>query len=114
MENQEQIFEFNIPAGVQDTRVEPAIIAGAEKSKSPFETSQRESAAFANRMVAANAILNAIEESGFNPVNAKDIAIENAPFIPKLFEGFIQPSRHQGWLSCKCKSRCVSCTNKRR
>jgi hypothetical protein len=101
MENQEQIFEFNIPAGVQDTRVEPAIIAGAEKSKSPFETSQRESAAFANRMVAANSILNAIEESGFNPVNAKDIAIENAPFIPKLFEGFLTSPKYKQYEQAK-------------
>lgn len=61
-----------------------------EKTKSPYTEAQNRAAGFAFRMERANEILNKIEDSGFNPVNLKDISLENLPliggsFIPRFF-----------------------------
>jgi len=101
MQEQEQVFEFNIPVDVQNEKVDSTFIEGTEKSKSPFSGEQRDSAGFAERMVEANKILNAIEDSGFNPVNPKDIMVENAPFIPKLIEGFFTSPKYKQYEQAK-------------
>lgn len=79
------------PSGV---RVTP--IAGTEKSKDPFTEGQRRDAAFAIRMKRALEEIEAIEDSGFDPINFKDsVLVEYAPFIPDLAENFLLSPKYQ-------------------
>jgi hypothetical protein len=79
------------PSGV---RVTP--IAGTEKSKDPFTEGQRTNAGFALRMANALDEIEAIEDSGFDPINFKDsLLVEYAPFIPDLAENFLLSTKYQ-------------------
>tara|TARA_S200002703_G_scaffold74073_3_gene63946 strand:+ start:3065 stop:3715 length:651 start_codon:yes stop_codon:yes gene_type:complete len=71
-------------------------IAGTEKSKDPFSEGQRKDAGFALRMTKALDEIEAIEDSGFDPVNFKDaVLVEYAPFIPDLVENFLLSPKYQ-------------------
>ena len=69
-------------APTSEFRAKP--IAGTEKKKDPFTEGQKDAAGFAVRMDAAVGQMEALEDSGFSPVNARDVFVENAPFIPDL------------------------------
>ena len=65
-----------------DQQSDIQIIPGTEKVKDPFTGEQKKQAGFAVRMENAVAQLEALENSGFNPVNAYDIIISNLPLVP--------------------------------
>jgi hypothetical protein len=70
-------------------------IAGTEKKKDPFTEGQKDAAGFAVRMDAAVGQMEALEDSGFSPVNARDVFVENAPFIPDLAENYLKSPKYQ-------------------
>ena len=81
-------------------REEESIVAqpilGTEKLKDPFPVTQKQTAGYAVRMQRAVEQMEALEDSGFNPVNIKDaLLIENAPFIPEIAENYLQSSQYQ-------------------
>ena len=65
-------------------RVQP--IEGTEKVKDPFTGEQKKQAGFAVRMENAVKQLEDLENSGFNPVNVRDMIISNLPIIPDAIE----------------------------
>ena len=71
------------------------IIPGTEKLKDPFTEGQKKQAGFAIRMENALKRFNEIEDSGFNPVNLKDVMIDNAPFIPGGLERFLTSPKYK-------------------
>tara|TARA_R100000734_G_C3301609_1_gene92198 strand:+ start:360 stop:995 length:636 start_codon:yes stop_codon:yes gene_type:complete len=71
------------------------IIPGTEKLKDPFTEGQKKQAGFAIRMENAIKRFNEIEDSGFNPVNLKDVMIDNAPFIPGGLERFLTSAKYK-------------------
>ena len=79
----------------QTPRVEAQAIAGTEKKKDPFTEGQKKAAGFAVRMDAAVKQMEALEDSGFNPVNYRDVFVENAPFIPDLAENYLKSPKYQ-------------------
>jgi len=62
------------------------IIPGTEKAKDPFTGEQKKQAGFAVRMENAVKQLEDLENSGFNPVNVRDMVISNLPIIPDSIE----------------------------
>ena len=70
-------------------------IAGTEKKKDPFSEGQKKAAGFAVRMDAAVGQMEALEDSGFNPVNYRDVFIDKAPFIPDLLENYLKSAKYQ-------------------
>ena len=70
-------------------------IAGTEKKKDPFSEGQKKAAGFAVRMDAAVGQMEALEVSGFNPVNYRDVFIDKAPFIPDLLENYLKSAKYQ-------------------
>ena len=58
-----------------DQQSDIQIIPGTEKVKDPFTGEQKKQAGFAVRMENAVAQLEALENSGFNPVNSYDIIV---------------------------------------
>lgn len=71
-------------------------IGGTEKSKDPFSESQKKAAGFAVRMESAIEEMEALENSGFDPVNFKDsILVEYAPFIPDIAENYLKSPKYQ-------------------
>jgi hypothetical protein len=70
-------------------------IAGTEKKKDPFTEGQKDAAGFAVRMDAAVGQMEALEDSGFNPVNAYDVTVENFPFIGDLVENYFKTAKYQ-------------------
>ena len=70
-------------------------IAGTEKKKDPFSEGQKKAAGFAVRMDAAVGQMEALEDSGFNPVNAYDVTIENMPFVGDLVENIFKSAKYQ-------------------
>ena len=68
-------------------------IGGTEKSKDPFTGEQKDAAGFAVRMEAAIEEMEALEDSGFDPVNFKDsVLVEYGPFIPDIAENYLKSS----------------------
>tara|TARA_Y100000114_G_scaffold38288_1_gene33939 strand:+ start:1077 stop:1718 length:642 start_codon:yes stop_codon:yes gene_type:complete len=80
-------------APTSEFRAKP--IAGTEKKKDPFTEGQKKAAGFAVRMDAAVAQMEALEDSGFNPVNAYDVTIENMPFVGDLVENIFKSAKYQ-------------------
>ena len=79
-----------------DSGLQARAIAGTEKSKDPFTESQKRDAGFAIRMERALQEIEALEDSGFDPVNFKDsLLVEYAPFIPDLAENFFKSPQYQ-------------------
>ena len=71
-------------------------IEGIEKQKDPFAVSQKQTAGYAARMQRAVEQMEALEDSGFNPVNIRDsVLIENAPFLPEIAENYLKSSQYQ-------------------
>ena len=71
-------------------------IAGTEKSKDPFTEGQKRDAGFAIRMERALREIEALEDSGFDPVNFKDaIFFERMPFFSELVENFGKSTKYQ-------------------
>jgi len=70
-------------------------IAGTEKKKDPFTEGQKKAAGFAVRMDAAVGQMEALEDSGFNPVNAYDVTVENFPFVGDLVENYFKTAKYQ-------------------
>ena len=68
----------------------PPILPGTEVSKDPFTEGQKKQAGFAIRMEKALKELEALENSGFSPVNTYDYFISNIPLIPEGFKNFAQ------------------------
>lgn len=62
------------------------IIPGTEKVKDPFTGEQKKQAGFAVRMENAVKQLEDLENSGFNPVNVRDMVVSNLPIIPDSIE----------------------------
>tara|TARA_R110000850_G_scaffold186201_1_gene312140 strand:- start:381 stop:1016 length:636 start_codon:yes stop_codon:yes gene_type:complete len=72
------------------------VIEGTEKKKDPFSGEQNKAAGFALRMMEAQENMNAVIDSGFNPVNFKDkILIEQGPFIPEFAENYLKSGKTQ-------------------
>ncbi len=80
-------------APTSEFRAKP--IAGTEKKKDPFTEGQKKAAGFAVRMDAAVKQMEALEDSGFNPVNYRDVFVDKAPFIPDLLENYLKSAKYQ-------------------
>jgi hypothetical protein len=62
------------------------VIPGTEKVKDPFTGEQKKQAGFAVRMETAIKQIEELENSGFNPVNIRDMVVSNLPFVPDALE----------------------------
>ena len=71
------------------------VIPGTEKVKDPLSEGQKKQAGFALRMENAIKRFDELEASGFNPVNLKDVMIDNAPFVPEAVERFFTSSQYK-------------------
>ncbi|HAG71292.1 MAG TPA: hypothetical protein DCL66_03735 [Gammaproteobacteria bacterium] len=72
------------------------VIEGTEKKKDPFTGEQNKAAGFSLRMMEANANMNSVMDSGFNPINFKDkILIEQGPFVPEFAENYLVSGKTQ-------------------
>ena len=78
---------------VADTSMSNRIIASSKKSIYP--ESQARAAGFAGRMIFSNTRMNAIEETGFDPVNKVDVLKDNLPFIPEFLERMLQSTQYK-------------------
>ena len=77
------------------------IIPGTEKRKSIFSGEQNKAAGFAVRMEIASKILNDLEDSGFDPVNFKDVLVDNFPIIPDAIERLFLDPRFMQYNNAK-------------
>ena len=77
------------------------IIPGTEKVKDPFTGEQKKQAGFAVRMENAIAQLEALENSGFNPVNAYDIIVSNLPLVPDAKERYFNTPKFKQYQRAK-------------
>ena len=77
------------------------IIPGTEKRKSIFSGEQNKAAGFAVRMEIASKILNDLEDSGFDPVNLKDVMVDNFPIIPDAIERLFLDGRFMQYNNAK-------------
>ena len=66
-----------------------------QSEKNIFGESQSRAAGFVGRMIFSNTRMDAIEESGFNPVNMIDVARDNLPFVPEFVERMIMSTKYQ-------------------
>ena len=83
----------------KDIKVTP--IPGTEKVKDPFTGEQKKQAGFAVRMENAVAQLEALENSGFNPVNVYDIVISNLPIVPDAIERYFNSPKFKQYERAK-------------
>ena len=86
---------------VKPDKKKAEIIAGTEKRKSIFSEGQNKAAGFAVRMENSNRIMNELEDSGFNPVNLKDVLVENFPLVPDAVERLFQDPRYLQYNNAK-------------
>ena len=84
-----------------DQQSDIQIIPGTEKVKDPFTGEQKKQAGFAVRMENAVAQLEALENSGFNPVNAYDIIISNLPLVPDAIERYFNTPKFKQYQRAK-------------
>tara|TARA_R100001163_G_scaffold63609_2_gene55916 strand:- start:1826 stop:2440 length:615 start_codon:yes stop_codon:yes gene_type:complete len=73
----------------------PEILPGTEKVKDPFTEGQKKQAGFAVRMEKAIQQLEALENSGFNPVNIMDTLKNNIPFVPEAIENWMSSPEYK-------------------
>jgi len=66
-----------------------------QSQKRIFGGEQSRAAGFTGRMIFANSRMNAIEESGFDPVNMIDVAKDNLPFVPDWLERMMQSTKYK-------------------
>ena len=74
---------------------EPGFRVIAQSQKNIFGESTYRAAGFTKRMIFANQRMNAIEESGFNPVNIIDSGLDNLPFVPDWLERLALSTKYQ-------------------
>ena len=77
------------------------VIPGTEKVKDPLTEGQKRQANFAIRMENALRQLEELEDSGFNPVNLYDIAVNNLPFVPDAVERFLSSPKYKQYERAK-------------
>ena len=77
------------------------IIHSTEKVKDPFTGEQKKQAGFAVRMENAVAQLEALENSGFNPVNSYDIIVSNLPLVPDAIERYFNTPKFKQYERAK-------------
>lgn len=75
------------------------VIPGTVGAK-PTEAQAR-AMGFYERMSGANKYMNAIEDTGFDPVNIRDIFFKNNPFIPDVLERFAQTTKFKLYNTAK-------------
>ena len=80
-------------------RVQP--IEGTEKVKDPFTGEQKKQAGFAVRMENAVEQLEDLENSGFNPVNVRDMIVSNLPIIPDAIERVFNSPKYKQYERAK-------------
>jgi len=80
-------------------RVQP--IEGTEKVKDPFTGEQKKQAGFAVRMENAVEQLEDLENSGFNPVNIRDMIVSNLPIIPDAIERVLNSPKYKQYQRAK-------------
>jgi len=80
-------------------RVQP--IEGTEKVKDPFTGEQKKQAGFAVRMENAVEQLEDLENSGFNPVNIRDMILSNLPIIPDAIERVLNSPKYKQYQRAK-------------
>ena len=80
-------------------RVQP--IEGTEKVKDPFTGEQKKQAGFAVRMENAVEQLEDLENSGFNPVNVRDMIVSNLPVIPDAIERVFNSPKYKQYERAK-------------
>lgn len=79
-----------------DSGLQSRTIAGTEKQKDPFSVDQKDAAGFARRMQIAIEQMEALEDSGFNPVNfGESVIIEDMPFAPDWAENYMKSAKYQ-------------------
>ena len=77
------------------------VIPGTEKVKDPLTEGQKRQANFAIRMENALRQLEELEDSGFNPVNLYDIAVNNFPFVPDAVERLLSSPKYKQYERAK-------------
>ena len=77
------------------------VIPGTEKVKDPLTEGQKRQANFAIRMENALRQLEELEDSGFNPVNLYDIAVNNLPFVPDAVERLLSSPKYKQYERAK-------------
>tara|TARA_R100001086_G_scaffold133544_1_gene69374 strand:- start:712 stop:1341 length:630 start_codon:yes stop_codon:yes gene_type:complete len=77
------------------------VIPGTEKLKDPLTEGQKRQANFAIRMENALRQLEELEDSGFNPVNLYDIAVNNLPFVPDAVERLLSSPKYKQYERAK-------------
>ena len=77
------------------------VIPGTEKVKDPLTEGQKRQANFAIRMENAIRQLEDLEDSGFNPVNLYDIAVNNLPFVPDAVERLLSSPKYKQYERAK-------------
>lgn len=77
------------------------VIPGTEKVKDPLTEGQKRQANFAIRMENALRQLEDLEDSGFNPVNLYDIAVNNLPFVPDAVERLLSSPKYKQYERAK-------------
>ena len=83
------------PAPAPDTLPLPEPKSYGQSEKNIFGEAQSRAAGFTGRMIFSNSRMNALEESGFNPVNMIDVAKDNLPFVPEFVERMIMSTKYQ-------------------
>tara|TARA_A100001515_G_scaffold136461_1_gene128241 strand:+ start:2487 stop:3101 length:615 start_codon:yes stop_codon:yes gene_type:complete len=96
-----KIDEKEIAATEPTTAVVSEILPGTEKVKDPLTEGQKRQANFAIRMENALRQLEELEDSGFNPVNVYDIAVNNLPFVPDAIERFLSSPKYKQYERAK-------------
>ena len=97
----EEEIQSSITIGAEPPIEVGSILAGTEKVKDPFTEGQKRDAGFALRMEKALKIIEELEASGFNPVNAKDYAVDKGPFIPEIIEGVALSPKYKQYQRAK-------------
>jgi hypothetical protein len=77
------------------------VIPGTEKVKDPLTEGQKRQANFAIRMENSLRQLEELEDSGFNPVNLYDIAVNNLPFVPDAVERLLSSPKYKQYERAK-------------
>jgi len=90
---------FTIREVVPEYDVTP--IQGTKKLKDPFTGEQKKQAGFAVRMENAVKQLEALENSGFNPVNVYDMVMSNLPVVPDAIERYLNTPKFKQYERAK-------------
>ena len=90
---------YTIREVVPEYEVKP--IPGTKKVKDPFTGEQKKQAGFAVRMENAVKQLEALENSGFNPVNVYDMVVSNLPIVPDAIERYLNTPKFKQYERAK-------------